>query len=633
MILPEDRAGVQMPASPGHPPDALTSAPLTLIPENIPEVLRSGKRFVAWRYETRKGQLTKVPYSPNATKGASSTAPADWVTFETAEKYANVAGLDGIGIVVTHEAGLTWFDLDHCHDPATGEVAEWAAAIVRRCDTYTEISPSGTGLRLAMYGTLPPHGRKKGDVEMYGAEAGKTGPCGRYLTLTGRRLDGTPSALGYRPDAILAIHREVFGAEATVTATVRDPDLPVTALEIADDEVIRLASTSSHNGARFLRLWDGDSSDYAVDGNDGESEADAAFFEILGFYGGPDPERIERLARRSNRVREKWDRQKDYLKRSINFAIRGKTRFYGDSVQVTPAPVVGSDGAEGCLDCPETLRLRGLLLDRDDLIESLFSANGTLSIKLTQIQELRALERQMELDKQRIRRKLKPMQAESVIAVATIGPAMANSAGVATPYVTREAIAHVAGGKPATVGANLHVLDYPGSPVTRVTVPKGQKSLTAYDFAGMDTPDLLRALADFAEGLEVAPKLTPERVRCERCPTGTTQTSAIICDGCSKVLVRKHLPGPNVQENSTLEATAGTVSVRTYRAGKQHVGPRRFAEDRPQRADKQRVDERAATGVIQPGWLDQWPDALTPPDDPLPPPDSHAFDVPEVFRQ
>jgi len=178
----------------------------------------------------------------------------------------------------------------------------------------------------------------------------------------------------------------------------------------------------------------------------------------------------------------------------------------------------------------------------------------------------------MELDKQRIRRKLKPMQAESIIAVATVGPPMANSLGK-DPYVTADAVARVSGGKAATVRTNLKVLDYPGSPVSRVTVPMGTKSLTAYDFAGMDTPALLTALGDFAENLGAPPKLSRERVRCHHCPEGTTQTAATICDGCHRVLARRKLEAPNVQKNTTLETPPRTVDVlRTYRAGKHHVG-------------------------------------------------------------
>src|SRR5438045_1578523 len=71
---------------------------LTLEPGNIPEALREGKRFVGWRSEARRGQPkpAKMPYSPNVTKGASSTAPGDWVSFDQAVSYAQAAGLDGI---------------------------------------------------------------------------------------------------------------------------------------------------------------------------------------------------------------------------------------------------------------------------------------------------------------------------------------------------------------------------------------------------------------------------------------------------------------------------------------------------------------------------------------------------------
>lgn len=364
MSLPVDAVGVQTPASPARPPDARTSAPLTLIPENIPETLRQGKRFVAWRSEVRKGQPkpAKMPYSPNATKGASSTAPGDWMPFDQAVKYAQVAYLDGIMRAFDPADGLVGVDLDNCRDPETGQLLEWAADIVKRLDTYTEVSPSGTGVKLWAYATLPPSGRKRGDVEMYDR--------GRFFTMTGHQLDGTPSTVGYRPDAVLAVHAGVFGSQPSETLSAPRPassdseNETISALEIADDEVIRLASTSAHNGSRFLRLWEGDSSDYASGGNDGESEADAAFFEILAYYGGPDPEKIERIARRSNRVREKWDRQKDYLPRSIKFAIQGKTRFYGDSLQAQPATVEDGTG-----DPSRVRYLERALLDRDDLLE------------------------------------------------------------------------------------------------------------------------------------------------------------------------------------------------------------------------------------------------------------------------
>ena len=50
--------------------------------------------------------------------------------------------------------------------------------IIAALDTYTEISPSGTGVKMIMRGTLPPKHRRIGDIEMYCA--------GRFFTITGR---------------------------------------------------------------------------------------------------------------------------------------------------------------------------------------------------------------------------------------------------------------------------------------------------------------------------------------------------------------------------------------------------------------------------------------------------------------
>jgi hypothetical protein len=118
-------------------------------------------RWMLWRAETRDGRTAKVPYQPNGRR-ASSTDPTTWCDYETAAaaRPRILNGHDGgIGIVLgdlgdlgdgTAIAGI---DLDTCRTPTTGALAPWAEAVIARLDTYAEVSPSGTGVKL--YFTLP----------------------------------------------------------------------------------------------------------------------------------------------------------------------------------------------------------------------------------------------------------------------------------------------------------------------------------------------------------------------------------------------------------------------------------------------------------------------------------------------
>jgi hypothetical protein len=121
----------------------------------------------------------------------------------------------------------------------------------------------------------------------------------------------------------------------------------VPALDLGDAEVLRLASESPHNGDRFRRLWSGDTSAYALAGNDGESEADAALCELLGYYGGPDPERIDRLFRRSG--------QDIYLEMPINIAQAA----LGDTLHAPTLEGEEEVRLEPGTQSGDTVRLRG----------------------------------------------------------------------------------------------------------------------------------------------------------------------------------------------------------------------------------------------------------------------------------
>ncbi len=152
---------------------------------SFPAELKELVRWVNWRFVERDGESTKAPVDPNTWLPASCSDPDTWGTYADALERFNCDSVDGIGFQLGDS--YTGIDLDDCRDPRTGDIEPRAREIIRQLDSYTEISPSGTGIPILTKGTLPPHGRRKGPVEIY---------CGgRFLAMTGEHLDGTPGPL------------------------------------------------------------------------------------------------------------------------------------------------------------------------------------------------------------------------------------------------------------------------------------------------------------------------------------------------------------------------------------------------------------------------------------------------------
>jgi hypothetical protein len=157
-------------------------------------------QWVCWRAELREGKATKVPYSPESGSRARSDDPATWGTLSEAKKAAREKDLDGIGFVFTESDPFCGVDLDACVDPKTGENASWASEIVGELDSYTEFSPSGTGLQVLLRAELPSGGNRRARIEMYDR--------GRFFTVSGRRMRGTSHVLEERQEQAVS-YREM----------------------------------------------------------------------------------------------------------------------------------------------------------------------------------------------------------------------------------------------------------------------------------------------------------------------------------------------------------------------------------------------------------------------------------------
>ena len=176
--------------------------------DDLPRSLTDGHLFCVWKYETRDGKPTKVPYSPtnygSTSTRAKSSDPATFADFETARNYFNAYPFDGMGIGFF--GNLVGIDIDHCIDKNVGTISPLAMRIATTINSYTEISPSGDGLHIILEVTsgfrdgmtaTDERGRSsykaryfnKNSPQAPGVEVYIAGETNRFFTLTGKQID------------------------------------------------------------------------------------------------------------------------------------------------------------------------------------------------------------------------------------------------------------------------------------------------------------------------------------------------------------------------------------------------------------------------------------------------------------
>jgi primase-polymerase (primpol)-like protein len=189
--------------------------------------------------EDRAGQSkpTKVPYSPSTGDKAKANDASTWTDYETCVAALERNVYDGIGF--EFGSGYVGVDLDRCRDVETGEVQDWAQDIIAHLDSYTESSPSGTGVHIIVKGALPPGRRREGPIEMY-ADA-------RFFTVTGAHVEGTPVVVEERSGELQELHAALFPPEEgpESRSAPRPPDGTINLL--SDAEIIAKASRPRPN--------------------------------------------------------------------------------------------------------------------------------------------------------------------------------------------------------------------------------------------------------------------------------------------------------------------------------------------------------------------------------------------------
>lgn len=155
--------------------------------KGIPEELKVLNHWICYKLVPKTDKNgnpynDKVPKNPNTGGNAASNDPSTWADFNTAAAAVSKYNLDGIGFQF-RGSGYIGIDIDHCIRE-DGSLSDMAQDVVTVLNSYTEISPSGTGLHIFMKGKKPGEKctSKKNPVT---GEKLEIYDSGRFFTVTG----------------------------------------------------------------------------------------------------------------------------------------------------------------------------------------------------------------------------------------------------------------------------------------------------------------------------------------------------------------------------------------------------------------------------------------------------------------
>ena len=286
--------------------------------QGIPLELQSIRRWVGWRLEGKH----KRPFDANGYP-ADVTNPRQWSSFRTIARALELFKYDGVGLALADEDDLIALDLDKVYDEATGKVYPWASGLVSGVWSYTEHSPSHTGLRIfarcpGVHGKVvrqAPEG--PGKVELF--------MSGFFVTVTGKPYKDVTRDIFDRSSLICAMTQR--WAQPKPETPTTPP--PVTSSPTEDDAQLVRRMLASREGQRIGRLWDGDTTQFPD-----RHTADWRLVKDLLFWTGGDAARVDRLFRQSGLYRpEKWDRvatreRMTYGELTILKALESGATFY-----------------------------------------------------------------------------------------------------------------------------------------------------------------------------------------------------------------------------------------------------------------------------------------------------------------
>lgn len=280
------------------------------------------KCWINWKLEEKDGKPDKIPKRSNGQGNAKPNDPSTWSTF--AEVGAVRNRFSGIGIMLDNK--ILGVDLDHCIE--NGEVSPEVAAFIENAHTYTEISPSGTGLHVYLSLTEPMTLLRNKAPRGIGADY-ECYTTGRWFTFSENPWKESHTLRTVTPEKALELLRLLgYPWKQDLLLQNKKETEAVEIVQLTDEQLLE-RMFSSKNGAKIRALYNGDVSVYGGD----DSSADMALCSHLAFWTGRNGEQIDRLWLNSPLgARQKTQtRKENYRDITIKKSIEGCNDVYSEN--------------------------------------------------------------------------------------------------------------------------------------------------------------------------------------------------------------------------------------------------------------------------------------------------------------
>ena len=268
----------------------------------IPQELKMNALWCCWKYTpNQEGVLIKKPFNVLTGYGAKSNDPSTFVSYPTLLNHLheylcideNGKQTGGVGLGIFR--GYSAIDIDHCVDE-NGNINSMAKEIIDFCQSYTEFSPSKTGIRIIFKtNVLIDKTQFYINNQNIGLEIYISDNTNKFVTITGNKISGD---------------------------TINDIDITPLLIKYMKKGVININKLLEKD-AKFNELWN----NKAPGSHSNENELDAALCCKLAYYLKNDPVEIDKYFRLSPYYnskdalhKSKWERE-DYRNNTIKSAM------------------------------------------------------------------------------------------------------------------------------------------------------------------------------------------------------------------------------------------------------------------------------------------------------------------------